>query len=73
MYFKGLRPEWEAPYINDLVDSYGQEWTYQERKVLEYTCYTSVMISVVVTQWADLIACKTRHNSIFKQGRYHFN
>ncbi|KAF2900898.1 hypothetical protein ILUMI_05303 [Ignelater luminosus] len=64
----GLRPEWEAPYINDLVDSYGQEWTYQERKVLEYTCYTSVMISVVVTQWADLIACKTRHNSIFKQG-----
>lgn len=67
-YFLGLRDEWESPFINDLSDSYGQEWTYEERKILEYTCYTAIMISVVVTQWADLIVCKTRHNSIIKQG-----
>ncbi|KAK4882963.1 hypothetical protein RN001_006282 [Aquatica leii] len=45
------------------------EWTYHERKVVEYTCYTAIMVSVVVTQWADLLVCKTRRNSIFKQGK----
>lgn len=64
----GLRKQWESPFINDLKDSYGQEWTFEERRVLEYTCYTAFMISVVVTQWADLIICKTRRNSIFTQG-----
>lgn len=51
------------------MDSFGQEWTYEHRKELEYTCYTAFMISVVVTQWIDLIVCKTRINSIFKQGK----
>ncbi|CAH1173455.1 unnamed protein product [Phaedon cochleariae] len=64
----GLRSDWDAESVNDLVDSYGQEWTYEHRKELEYTCYTAFMISVVVTQWADLIVCKTRINSIYKQG-----
>ncbi|KAL1500951.1 hypothetical protein ABEB36_006364 [Hypothenemus hampei] len=64
----GLRSQWDSPSINDLLDSYGQEWTYEHRKELEYTCYTAFMISVVVTQWLDLIVCKTRINSIFKQG-----
>nr|XP_023024444.1 sodium/potassium-transporting ATPase subunit alpha-2-like [Leptinotarsa decemlineata] len=64
----GIREEWDSESINDLMDSYGQEWTYEHRKQLEYTCYTAFMISVVVTQWADLIVCKTRLNSICKQG-----
>lgn len=64
----GLREEWDSEKVNDLMDSFGQEWTYEHRKELEYTCYTAFMISVVVTQWADLIVCKTRVNSIFKQG-----
>lgn len=64
----GLRKKWDSPWINDLKDSYGQEWTYDERKILEYTCHTGFMISVVVTQWADLIVSKTRRNSIFQQG-----
>lgn len=64
----GLREKWDSEFINDLQDSYGQEWTYEHRKELEYTCYTAFMISVVVTQWLDLIVCKTRINSIFKQG-----
>ncbi|XP_049820782.1 sodium/potassium-transporting ATPase subunit alpha isoform X3 [Aethina tumida] len=64
----GLREQWDSEHINDLMDSYGQEWSYEHRKELEYTCYTAFMISVVVTQWADLIICKTRFNSILKQG-----
>ncbi|KAJ8979273.1 hypothetical protein NQ317_009887, partial [Molorchus minor] len=64
----GLRQDWDSMDVNDLMDSYGQEWTFKSRKELECTCYTAFMISVVVTQWADLIVCKTRIYSIFQQG-----
>lgn len=64
----GLRKSWDSSAINDLEDSYGQEWTYADRKVLEYTCHTAFFVSIVVVQWADLIICKTRRNSVFQQG-----
>ena len=64
----GIRKEWDAQSINDLEDSYGQEWTYKDRKILEFTCHTAFFISIVVVQWADLLICKTRKNSLFQQG-----
>ena len=64
----GLRKEWDAQSINDLQDSYGQEWTYKDRKILEFTCHTAFFVSIVVVQWADLLICKTRKNSLFQQG-----
>ena len=64
----GLRSEWDSSQINDLEDSFGQEWTYYDRKRLEYTCHTAYFVSIVVAQWADLIICKTRRNSIIQQG-----
>jgi len=64
----GLRSSWDAVSINDLKDSYGQEWTYHERKILEYTCHTAFFVSIVVVQWVDLIICKTRRLSIFTHG-----
>jgi sodium/potassium-transporting ATPase subunit alpha len=64
----GLRRSWDSKAINDLQDSYGQEWTYRDRKILEYTCHTAFFVSIVVVQWADLIVCKTRKNSVFQQG-----
>merc|ERR1711874_509975 len=64
----GLRRAWDSPAINDLQDSYGQEWTYRDRKILEYTCHTAFFVSIVIVQWADLIICKTRKNSVFQQG-----
>jgi len=64
----GLRRHWDSRDINDLTDSYGQEWTYDARKQLEYTCHTAFFVSIVVVQWADLIICKTRRNSLFQQG-----
>merc|ERR1712032_569971 len=69
----GLRRQWDSQAVNDLEDSYGQEWTYADRKVLEYTCHTAFFVSIVVVQWADLIICKTRKNSVFQQGmKNHF-
>ncbi|XP_040567087.1 sodium/potassium-transporting ATPase subunit alpha [Lepeophtheirus salmonis] len=64
----GLRREWDSAAINDLQDSFGQEWTYHDRKTLEYTCHTAFFVSIVVVQWADLIICKTRRLSVFQQG-----
>merc|ERR1712066_988245 len=64
----GLRKRWDSIAVNDLEDSYGQEWTYSDRKKLEYTCHTAFFVSIVVVQWADLIICKTRKLSVFQQG-----
>merc|ERR1712223_1014565 len=64
----GIRKNWDSSAVNDLEDSYGQEWTYHDRKILEYTCHTAFFVSIVIVQWADLIICKTRKNSVFQQG-----
>ncbi|XP_025075670.1 sodium/potassium-transporting ATPase subunit alpha-like [Pogonomyrmex barbatus] len=64
----GLRPQWDSPAINDLEDSFGQEWTYEQRKILEYTCHTAFFISIVIVQLVDAMVCKTRRNSLLHQG-----
>ncbi|XP_004688432.1 PREDICTED: sodium/potassium-transporting ATPase subunit alpha-4 isoform X3 [Condylura cristata] len=64
----GIRLDWENRYLGDLEDSYGQQWTYEQRKVVEFTCHTAFFVSIVIVQWADLIICKTRRNSVFQQG-----
>lgn len=64
----GIRLEWDDRSQNDVQDSYGQEWTYEQRKVVEFTCHTAFFTSIVVVQWADVIICKTRRNSVFQQG-----
>ncbi|KAF7709444.1 sodium/potassium-transporting ATPase subunit alpha-1b isoform X2 [Silurus meridionalis] len=64
----GIRENWDDKYVNDLEDSYGQQWTYEQRKIVEFTCHTAFFTSIVVVQWADLIICKTRRNSVFQQG-----
>merc|ERR1719210_1483724 len=64
----GLRRHWDSQAVNDLEDSYGQEWTYADRKKLEFTCHTAFFVSIVIVQWADLIICKTRKLSVFQQG-----
>merc|ERR1719230_508178 len=50
----GLRRAWDSQAVNDLEDSYGQEWTYADRKILEYPCHTAFFVSIVIVQWADL-------------------
>ena len=53
-----LRQAWEARAINDLRDSYGQEWTYDDRKRLEYTCQAGYLFAIVVVQWACVIQAR---------------
>ncbi|XP_028837894.1 sodium/potassium-transporting ATPase subunit alpha-1-like [Denticeps clupeoides] len=64
----GLRLNWEDRYNNDLEDSYGQQWTYEHRKIVEFTCQTAFFTSIVIVQWAFLVNSKTRTNSIVHQG-----
>ncbi|XP_063798437.1 sodium/potassium-transporting ATPase subunit alpha-3 isoform X1 [Pseudophryne corroboree] len=64
----GIRLHWDDRTTNDLEDSYGQQWTYEQRKIVEFTCHTAFFVSIVVVQWADVIICKTRRNSVFQQG-----
>jgi len=67
-FLPGLRLQWDDRNNNELEDSYGQQWTYEQRKIIEFTCHTSFFVSIVIVQWADLVICKTRRNSVFQQG-----
>ncbi|VDK77506.1 unnamed protein product [Litomosoides sigmodontis] len=63
-----IRDEWDDPMVDDLEDSYGQQWTYSARKDLEHCCHGAFFYAIVVVQWADLLISKTRYNSIVQQG-----
>ncbi|XP_062817131.1 potassium-transporting ATPase alpha chain 2 [Anolis carolinensis] len=65
-----IRIDWENPTYNDLQDSYGQEWTFEQRRILQYHGYTAFFVSITIQQVADLIIRKTRRNSIFQQGLF---
>merc|ERR1712212_111999 len=62
------KESWDNRLIDDLEDSYGQEWTFVARQELLRTCQTAFFVSIVVVQWADLIICKTRRLSLFQHG-----
>ena len=53
---------------NDSFFRFSSDQTYERRKIVEFTCHTAFFASIVVVQWADLIICKTRRNSILQQG-----
>ncbi|XP_062995415.1 potassium-transporting ATPase alpha chain 2 [Elgaria multicarinata webbii] len=65
-----VRIPWEDPSINDLSDSYGQQWTFEQRTMLQHHGYTAFFVSITIQQVADLIIRKTRRNSIFQQGLF---
>jgi len=64
----GLREQWDDKEFNAVEDSYGQQWSYADRKIVEYTCHSAFFVSIVIVQWADVIICKTRRLSVFEQG-----
>uniref|UniRef100_A0A0N4ZA40 Sodium/potassium-transporting ATPase subunit alpha n=1 Tax=Parastrongyloides trichosuri TaxID=131310 RepID=A0A0N4ZA40_PARTI len=64
----GLRSVWNDPNENSLVDSYGQEWTYDSRRQLEGCCHGAFFYAIVVVQWADLLISRTRTNSMLTHG-----
>ena len=75
-------PAWEDKMNNNMADSWGQEWTYEQRMMLQYTCQSAYFLAIVqvdrVTihlaqvQWANVIISKTRVLSIFQQGMANF-
>ena len=44
----GLRKDWENREVQDIEDSYGQDWSYDQRKKLEFTCHTAFFMSIVL-------------------------
>jgi len=64
----GLRVNWDDKAGQGLEDSYGQQWAYSQRKIVEFTCHTMFFTAIVIVQWADVLICKTRRLSIFQQG-----
>ncbi|XP_071772883.1 potassium-transporting ATPase alpha chain 1 [Centroberyx gerrardi] len=64
----GLRSQWEDVRLQDLQDSYGQEWTFSQRLYQEYTCYTVFFVSIEICQISDVLIRKTRRLSLFQQG-----
>jgi len=60
-------PDWEREHVV-MEDSWGQEWTYSQRRTLEFTCNSAYFLAIVQVQWADVIISKTRVLSIFQQG-----
>ncbi len=67
-FFTTTIKAWDCASINDLKDSYGQEWTYSARKTLTVACQSAFFAAVVMMQWVNVIVCKTRHSSIFQHG-----
>lgn len=55
-------------FITLMINFHCSLQTYNQRKILEFTCHTAFFVSIVIVQWADLIICKTRRNSLFTQG-----
>ena len=68
-----LRQFWDSRAVNDLRDSYDQEWTYEDRKSLEYSCQAGFFISIVMVQWANLLLSRTRSASIISKGNFMIN
>ncbi|NXW52437.1 ATP4A ATPase, partial [Nyctiprogne leucopyga] len=54
----------------ELQDSYGQQWTFEQRRYQQYTCYTVFFISIEMCQIADVLIRKTRRLSLLQQGLF---
>uniref|UniRef100_A0A914YAW6 Cation-transporting P-type ATPase C-terminal domain-containing protein n=1 Tax=Panagrolaimus superbus TaxID=310955 RepID=A0A914YAW6_9BILA len=63
-----IRTHWDNKAVENLEDSYGQEWSFHDRKTLERSCHAAFFFAIVVLQWADLLISKTRTNSLVTQG-----
>ena len=53
----GANPEWEYEHAV-MEDSWGQEWTYSQRRTLEFTCNSAYFLAIVqVTKsWLPMIS-----------------
>ena len=66
----GLANEWHSVHCNYLVDSYGTEWSFEERQLALHLSHTSYFFAIVVNQWTTAFCCKARKCSVFEQGLF---
>jgi sodium/potassium-transporting ATPase subunit alpha len=64
----GARNYWDVSSINDFPDSYGQEWTYEQRKTLEKNVQACYFLGTVLSQVANILINKTKKESLFRHG-----
>merc|ERR1719215_1843824 len=46
----GLRVNWDDKAGMALEDSYGQQWAYSQRKIVEFTCHTMFFTAIVIVR-----------------------
>lgn len=63
-----LRQEWDSIAINDVEDSYGQEWSYWQRHNLNYAVNIAFLGAILITQWVNVILVRARRCSSFQIG-----
>lgn len=63
----GARTFWDST-INDFPDSYGQEWTYEQRKIMEKHAQACYFFGTVTCQMANILINKTKKESLFRHG-----
>ncbi|KAH8258386.1 hypothetical protein KR038_010586 [Drosophila bunnanda] len=64
----GLTILWHDESVNDLTDSYGQEWSSAERKQLDCQLSTICIMAIVVMQCTSLVLNKTARANLVAHG-----
>ncbi|EDW09549.2 sodium/potassium-transporting ATPase subunit alpha [Drosophila mojavensis] len=64
----GLSAKWYDDSLNDMTDSYGQEWTRSARLQLEYEMTSVIVITLTLMQGVNLVMCKTSRINLLTHG-----
>ncbi|KAH8253010.1 hypothetical protein KR032_003140 [Drosophila birchii] len=60
--------QWNDESFNDLMDSYGQEWSSAERKQLDCQVSSICLMAIIVMQCTNLVLVKTGRASLLAHG-----
>ncbi|KAH8290575.1 hypothetical protein KR054_004121 [Drosophila jambulina] len=64
----GLNIKWHDASVNDLTDSFGQEWSFLERKQLDCQVSSVCLMAIIVMQCTNLVLNKTGRASLLDHG-----
>ncbi|KAH8416241.1 hypothetical protein KR222_011821, partial [Zaprionus bogoriensis] len=64
----GLQQQWCDEANNDVLDSYGQEWSTSARQHLDYQVSSATMFTITVMQCVNLVMTKTGRTSLIAHG-----
>ncbi|XP_020801204.1 sodium/potassium-transporting ATPase subunit alpha [Drosophila serrata] len=64
----GLNVQWHDDSVNDLSDSYGQEWSSAERRQLDCQLSSICLMAIIVMQCTSLVLNKTARAHLIEHG-----